>query len=415
MIIKGKSYIDGELKDVSIKITNGVIEEVKKEVPAEGEEVLDFRKRGYVILPSFIDIHVHLRDFEYSYKEDFYSGTCAAAAGGFAIVVDMPNTKPFVNTIYLLKYRNDVARSKAIVDYGLLYGLPKSSGELEHYEKYAVGMKIYPEDMYSSDEYVLNEALSYNEKKSILTIVHPENPMYFVGDERPLRAEVKAAEDVALKSLNFKCPFHLTHISSVHTLERARAINPRLTVDTCPHYLFLSSERVHNQPYYKVHPPLRGEEERRELLNAFINGRIDILATDHAPHTYDEKTADEPKSGFPGLETALPLVFTLFKKGLIGLGRIVEACVINPAKLLGVGGKVGLIKAGYIGNLTVVDLNSEYKIDSYRFYSKAKHSPFHGWTVVGRIVATIVRGEAVFHEGVVANPGYGRNIKEVYL
>ncbi|MEM0057120.1 MAG: dihydroorotase family protein [Candidatus Geothermarchaeota archaeon] len=415
MIVKGKSYINGELKEVSIKIVNGIIEEVKKEITAEGEEVLDFRKRGCVILPSFIDIHVHLRDFDYSYKEDFYSGTCAAAAGGFAIVLDMPNTKPFVNTIYLLKYRDEVARNKAVVDYGLLYGLPKNSGELEQYERYAVGMKIYPEDMYSGEKDILNDALNYNEKKGILTIVHPENPLYFVNDERPLKAEIRAAEDVALISLNFKCPFHLTHISSVHTVNKAKTINSKLTVDTCPHYLFLSSERVHNQPYYKVYPPLRSEENRKELLNAFINGQIDILATDHAPHAYDEKIANEPKSGFPGLETALPLVFTLFKKGLISLERIVKVCVLNPAKLIGISGKVGLIKTGYIGNLTVVDLSSEYKIDAYKFYSKAKHSPFHGWKVFGKIVATIVRGETVFHEGIVANPGYGRNIKEAYF
>ena len=170
LIIRGKVYINGAVVESSIKVVDGIIRDVGKTI--EDDDVIDFNLPGYLILPGMIDIHVHLRDFEYSYKEDFYTGTSAAAAGGVTLVLDMPNTKPKVNSLSILHKRDYIASRKSVVDYGIYYGVPDSLSMIEDYEKLAIGLKIYPEDM-MADENLLDELFRYNSEKNIFTIFHP--------------------------------------------------------------------------------------------------------------------------------------------------------------------------------------------------------------------------------------------------
>lgn len=413
VIVKGKVFINGKIEEASIIIEEAIIKDVVKGFNIKKpDKILDFTGKGKLILPGIIDIHVHLRDFEYSYKEDFYTGTLAAAAGGITLVADMPNTKPKVSTLSILERREAIAKSKAIVDYGIYYGVPDNDAEIEGYEKIAVGAKIYPEDLYSERKEVMFKLINYNASKNLLTMFHAENPKFFVNNERPLNAEIKAVEDVVKITKEYGLKTHITHVSNPYDIDLIKNSKVKITTDTCPHYIFLSKNRVHGK-YYRVNPPLRTEEIKAKLLEYFIKGKIDALTTDHAPHALEEKRNKNVKPGFPGLETALPLMLTLVLKELISLDRVVKTFVENPAKILGLNGFVGRLSKGYLANLTIVDLNKEYIIDPSLFFSKAKHSPFSGWKVKGKVLATMVRGNIVYKEGLIfVKKGYGMNVKK---
>jgi len=404
MIIRGKAYLDRDVKEVDIKIEDGKIVKIAKEL--HDNKIIDYTRCKCIILPAMIDIHVHLRDFKEDYKEDIFTGTAAAAAGGVGIVVEMPNTDPRINNLKTLVNRNKLNSSKAVIDYGIFYGVPDDVKDISDYEKYSIGLKVYPSD-YKKE--MLHKILLYNSIKKILTIFHPEDPD-LINDRHPLKAELNAAIKISRESIETGFPAHLTHITSGSTLRIAKNINKNITVDTCPHYIFISGSNSDSK-YYNVTPPLREENIRRELFNLFLNGYIDALSTDHAPHTYEEKYIDG-LNGFPGLETALPLLITLYKKGLISLSKIVKLYSKNPAKILGLDDKFGSIKEGAYASITVINIDKEYSIDPSKFYSKAKHSPFLGWRVYGEVVSTYVRGIEVYRDGeIVKNKGYGENIR----
>ena len=407
MIIHGKIYLDGVIEEYTVKVVDGVIEEIGKNI--EGDDVINLNLPGYLILPGMIDIHVHLRDFEYSYKEDFYSGTSAAAAGGVTLVLDMPNTKPKVNSLNILNRRDKLASENSVVDYGIYYGVPESPSMIEGYEKLAVGLKIYPEDMLGDNE-LLDTLFKYNAMKNIFTIFHPEDPILHLKGVYSLDSEVKSAMDIASLSVKYGLRTHITHVSSYNTVAEAKKINSNVTFDTCPHYLFLSKDSSSSE-YYSVSPPLRSRDIMEDLRRHFLSGDIDILATDHAPHHYNEKFGDNVWNGFPGLETALPLLLTSYVDGEASLKRVVDAYSTNPAMTLGFDDKLGSIEKGKYANFTVVNLKSEYVVDPTKFFSKAKHSPFKGWRMHAKVIATFVRGALVYKDGeILVDKGFGENI-----
>jgi len=407
MIIEGRVFTRSGIQHLCIKVSeDGLIEKLSK-VDCRGDVKYSFMDKGLVILPAMIDIHVHMRDFKLSYKEDFYTGSAAAAAGGVGVIADMPNTVPRVNSIKILRMRDETASNKSLVDYGLYYGVPDNEGDINGYEEYAIGLKIYPEDLHRRG--ILDKILQYNNLRGILTVYHPEDPD-LIGDSHPLKAELKAAYDIAGgSSENLKT--HLTHISSGSTYRIVSRYGRGYTVDTCPHYLFLYRD-YYSSRYYNVAPPLRSRWVMLDLFKTFLNGYIKIISTDHAPHTYDEKI--DGINGFPGLETALPLLLTLFNKGLIRLSDVISLYSRNPARLLGIDHLYGSIDEGMYASLTIVDLYSEYKIDSSKFYSKAKHSPFDGWRVSGRVIATFIRGKPVYMDNeILIKKGIGLNIRKI--
>lgn len=409
MIIKGNAYVKDRISNVCIRIENEIITNISRS-DCKDDKIIDFSGEARVILPGMIDIHVHLRDFYQDYKEDFYTGTSAAAAGGVTVVLDMPNTMPRTSEIEVLKERVETARKKAIVDFGLYYGVPDDMKEIYGYEKYAIGLKVYPEDMIVRKE-TLEKILEYNAERNILTVFHPEDPQ-LINNVHPLKAELKASYDIALKAKKLGLKTHITHISSGATARILRRYNNMASLDTCPHYLFISRDRCRDK-YCSVTPPLRDENTRRDLFKLFIDGYIDMLATDHAPHTYEEKYI-EGVNGFPGLETALPLMLNLYNKGLISLRDIIRLYSYNPARLVGIDNLFGSIDIGKYASITVVDLKTEYRIDASRFYSKAKHSPFDRWMIKGKVLATFVRGDPVFmNDEILTSKPLGRNILEM--
>jgi len=262
----------------------------------------------------------------------------------------------------------------------------------------------------------------YAAARDMLVVAHAENPKFFtetqIGLVGTVKAEVSAIGDIAKYASNYGFPLHVTHLSSAAGAEELARWKKKvkLTADTCPHYLLLTSEDAQLQgPVAKVDPPLRNNADARVLLKKLRDGDIDAVSSDHAPHSPEEKVGQERAlAGFPGLETTVPLLLTMVDKNSLTIGDVVRVCATNPLKILGIN-TAGAIEEGKIGNLTIVDLHREGKIEPRTFSSKAKYSPFAGMKTKGIPVATVVRGQPVMLDGkIVARKGWGVNVKETY-
>jgi len=419
-LVKGRIFTPDGIIDGSVTIENGVITRVGG--GSSGcDRVLDFSGEGEVVLPGLIDMHVHMRDFEQSSEEDFTSGTSAAAMGGYTVVVDMPNTKPPVNTLQVLLRRDATARERALVDYGLYYGIPRQAGELgDEIPGLAVGFKLFMHmEFYPEPPSAVLDSLRFAAEKELPVVVHAENPVFFsdlgMGPAGTPEAEASAISHISVAAEETGFRPHVTHLSSELGLREVIRWRKKvgLTSDTCPCYLLLTRDDVDRVgPVAKVHPPIKESRDREALLASLAGGEIDAISSDHAPHLPCEKRSmKEASPGFPGLETTLPLMLTLVNRGRIGLKELVRACASAPARILGLK-KLGSIEEGKIGNLTVVDLGKKGRIDPGAFLSRAKYSPFDGFLVTGVPVATVVRGKLVMDRGrIVSGPGGGMNVK----
>jgi dihydroorotase len=401
-------------------IENGKIISIKNS-PTSAHEILDFR--GKLVLPGLIDSHVHFRDPGMTYKEDFRSGSAAAAAGGFTTVLDMPNNIPPTSTPQAFLEKRKIAEKKSLVDFGLHAGV-KDPHDLEVFAKLQpASFKIF---MDLVDATFLKEA-SVNLKgwdPELPLSLHPEDPTIVrhstltlkeEGDETilyaqarpPLAEEVAVAEAIALCQ-RMKQKIHLCHLSTKKSFQMAKNAQKHglpVSFEVTPHHLFLDAsylERCGNLA--KTNPPLRDHEHKLGITE--LDG-INIIATDHAPHTLEEKGQDvwNAPPGVPGLETALPLFLTLLNQEKLSLNNLRRLLCENPARIFKIPHK-GYIKEGMDADLVVVDLAREDIIDPDQFHSKAKYSPFEGFKTKGMPVMTFVRGKVVMDEGeVLENQG----------
>ena len=402
-------------------IKDGKIAKVAHEIRTQADQTLDYAREGLVVIPGFIDMHVHLRDFELSFKEDFHTGTSAAAAGGFTVVADMPNTKPAVNTPVVLKERDRLARREALVDYGIYYGVPERATDLtSDVEAIAIGLKVFmPEEFYTEKRPAVEDVFEFAAKRYMLVVAHAENPEFFVetdvGEIGTPEAEASAIKDFTTCASRYGFRPHVTHLSSAAGLREClkRKEQLGLTVDTCPHYLLLTkTDLLARGAVAKIKPAFKDRGDVEALLRAVREGGVDAIATDHSPHSLKEKSDPRrAQAGFPGLETAVPLLLSLVERGLLNLEDLVRLCAVNPAKILGIP-RTGSIEEGNVGNLTILDLKRRERIDPERFLSKAKYSPFEGWEVKGVPISTIVRGQPVMLDReFVAPKGRAVNVK----
>ena len=422
LVYRGKAVVRNSIKEVTIAIDEGVIVDVKgPSFNVEADNVLDYSlKEGVVALPGAIDIHVHLRGLNLSYKEDEYTGTRAAAKGGFTIVVDMPNTRPYVNNRSSLLLKLEEFKRKAIVDYSLHIGIPENDYDLneviELKDNY-VGFKIYPHDL---NKRILGKVFEEAKKNKLLITVHAEHPELIRENDKPgyrwltrtIEAELYALEKIAeLSRATGNTRIHITHVTNSYTLLLAKMYG--FTTDTTMHYLLLNANTEKEKgALAKVNPPLRPEPMRLMLEKDFRNKLIDAIASDHAPHSMDEKLESFGKAppGIVGLETTIPLLLLMYHQGWIDLVYLSKLVSENPAKILGLS-NVGKIARGYIGNLTIINVNESFVVKPEEFESKAKHSPFEGTECKGRPIATIVRGKIVYLHGEFhVNKGFGVNI-----
>ncbi len=387
---KGMIYYNGELKEATL-IANGERLEVHgPSHPCDCDTCLEMK--GTVALPGMVDAHVHLRGLMLSYKEDPYTGSRAALKGGVVAVADMPNTLPKVNNLSALEMKLREFKEKCLVDCYLYGGVPEDVQIAKTMSRYVIGFKVYPED------YERLEVLSWYDG---LIVVHPEEPLYVKESPDPGEraftrnpiAEVRAME----RFRNFP-RVHFTHVS---TPEGAiKAMQMHKSFDVTPHHILLNNEDEKKKGCIaKVNPPLRDEMRRANLLNIFIENDIPIV-TDHAPHAIWEKELPfyECPPGFPGLETALPLLLTLFKRGVITLNKVVRSYSELPARLLGLEG-YGKLEQGYFASYTIVDLNSRWKVEPWAFETKAKYSPFEGMELWGEVIGTVVKGKLRYFGG----------------
>ncbi|WXG45775.1 MAG: dihydroorotase family protein [Candidatus Atabeyarchaeum deiterrae] len=436
-IVNSKIFLENGIVEAGVAVDKGKIVRIAKDpnLPPS-DTTIDSRKM--LMLPGVVDVHVHLRDMNLSYKEDFSSGTEAAVIGGVTTVLDMPNTFPPTTNAERLREKISKASNMIYSNVGFFGAFPLEPNEASKImEEGAVGFKLYLNDpQYDSfrKEPMLTRSLRLMKSSDCLVAIHAEfqheqrekrepsnldgEIRHFVSSHAP-QLEVDAVSMCAKAARESSVHIHICHLSTEMALniingEKGRQVP--LTTEVTPHHLLLSDEELyHFGSYAKMVPPLRTKRDCDSLMRGLTSGAIDIIASDHAPHANvekDEGFADAP-SGIPGLETMLSLILTEMTKGRITLKRIVQTMSENPSRSFNLK-NIGKISEGYNADLTLVDLAKEKTIDAQSFHSKAKYTPFEGRLVKGIPVLTIVNGIPVMQDGeIIGKPGSGRIVKHV--
>jgi dihydroorotase len=434
-----KAYIKNKTVDCSLAIDNGKILKIGKEanIP-KADKKIDLK--SLLVLPGLIDAHVHLRDEGKAYKEDFYSGTAAAAAGGITTVLDMPNNDPVTMSAETLRNRMRVAESKILVNVGFYSEFPRNAKEIEKIvEEGAVAFKLFMTEQVGGldidDDHALLEAFKFVRKLKTAVAVHAEDRTALKTAEEKLKrakcndveAFIKAhSESVEVKAITrllgitkqTSTHVHFCHVSTKNGLKAivdSKKAGMQITCETTPHNLFLSVDDLRRIGTLALTmPPVRGKSHSTALFDGIKNSWVDILASDHAPHALEEKKAKiiwDVKVGISGLETTIPLLLTEVKRGRSSIADVVRLMAEKPAEIFKLKGR-GCLKEGNNADLTVVDLNRKYKIDASKFHSKARFSPFDHWLVEGKPVKTFVNGQLIMDEDeIVAKAGAGEIIR----
>jgi len=439
VLLNAKVYAHGRLVEAGLAIDEGRIYKIAKEtnLPSASKK-LDLK--GNITLPGLIDSHVHLRDQQLAYKEDFFTGTAAAAAGGITLTIDMPNNKPVTMDSESLRERMGLAEKRVVVNVAFYSAFPKDLEKVPSIVgEGAVAFKLYLSEKIGGlnidDDEMLLHAFDKVAKIRVPVAVHAEDRETLENTRRKMEetgrkdveayvkthspeAEKKAIKRVTQLAKKSGVHIHFCHISSAEGLNavlKAKKLGLPITCEVTPHHLLLSSEHLkRHKTLALADPPLRTKRDVEALWNALKQGSIDAIASDHAPHTIKEKKVEsvwDAKPGVPGLETMLPLLLTQINDGRLTISDLVRLTSEKPAQIFNLRGR-GSLDDGNQADIVVVDINRGYKIDSSRFYSKAKYSPFDGWKVKGKPIKTFVNGQLVMDEGeIVAKPGTGKIVR----
>ncbi len=386
LIKGGKVFYKGEFSDSDILIENGKIKSIGRNLNGADEK---YNAKGMLVLPGLIDPHVHLRDPGATYKEDFHTGTRAAVAGGFTTVMDMPNNPYPTVTVAALFEKAALAKKKAICEVRFYFGATDHNfDEIERADP--LSLKVYLGKT-TGELYLRNPG---SLKK------HFENykgqfVFHATGDGKTeheqLDATYKNIAKVGSLSNRYRRSSHIAHASCGKEVTISKSFG--LTVETAPHYLFLDSKDAKKLGYRgTVYPNLRsgGPESLWKKID-----KIDCIATDHAPHTLEDKK--NGAHGFPGLETSLGMMLTAYHSKKIGLEWIIEHMSEKPAAIFDLG-RVGRIKEGFYGNITVLDLKKEWTVKGNKLYTKCKWSPFEGRKIKGKVKSVFYKGNLIFDD-----------------
>ncbi len=418
---EGKVYINGVFQNCCIGIKDGKIYAVKKIL--KGDEHIDFGNK--LILPSGLDLHVHFRDPGLTNKEDFSTGSMAAAFGGMSCVFDMPNTIPQTTTPQSLSEKISLAEKRSFIDFGIYAGITNDNiDRIEPLSTRCSGYKIYLGNTTNSlkfDKKNLRMALKKISQTEKPVLFHAEDDEQLIKNSvkesnlidhlkaRPSICEETSINDVivALKGLRMKA--HICHVSSIEGLEILKKRPNNITCGVTPHHCLLSIEKNMGSPtFFKVNPPIRSSFDKESLFNGVKNGLIDVLESDHAPHTKEEKDVDfgVAPSGLPGVETTFPIFLFLAKKEVISFQRIISLICERPAELLDI--SKGKLEVGRDADFIVVDLKDDYRIKSDNLHSKCGWTPFEDWSAIFP-THVFIRGEKLIEDHEIqVSQGFGR-------
>ena len=363
-----------------------------------------------VVFPGFADVHVHLREPGFSYKETMRSGTSAAAHGGYSAVCTMPNLNPVPDSVEHLKVQTDIIEKDACIHvypFGAIT-VDEKGKELADIEGMRDKVIGYSDDGKGvQDDEMMKEAMRRIARTGKVLSAHCEVESLLHGgyihdgvyarehghDGICSESEWKEIERDILLSKETGCPFHVCHIStkeSVELVRQAKKAGLDVTCETAPHYLLMDENDLKEDGWFKMNPPLRGKEDRKALLEGVLDGTVDAIATDHAPHSLEEKSRGLKGSAFGivGIETAFPLLYTyLVKKKIISLDKLIELLVIRPRQRFHI---------PMDESWCVWDLDKEYTVDPKDFLSQGKATPFAGWKVNGECIMTVCNGKTVY-------------------
>lgn len=418
MLLTGaKVWYEGGFTTCDVLVEEGRLVKVADCIaPTEGVRVVE--AGGKYLLPALVDMHVHLREPGYSYKETIASGTAAAAKGGFSTVCPMPNLNPAPDTLEHLKEQLSIVERDAVINvmpYATITTARKGD-ECVDYKALAPFVAGFSDDGTGvQSEAVMERAMEGIAPTGKLLAAHCEVESLlnggYIHDGEWCKAhnhkgicsesewgEVKRDIELAEKT---GCRLHVCHISTKESVELIREGKKRgvkVTCETAPHYLALCDEDMREEGRFKMNPPLRSRADMEALREGVADGTIDVIATDHAPHSAEEKSKGLEKSamGVVGIETSLAATYTfMVGGGVISLERLVEIMSLAPRRLLGIGGGIVL---GEMLDATLVDLNKEFCVEPATFFSMGKSTPFEGMRLRGEVLMTIANGRLVYEK-----------------
>jgi len=404
----------------------------------QGREEID--AGGNHLLPGIIDGHVHFREPGLTYKEDFATGSRAAVSGGVTMIIDMPNTLPPTADAAKVKEKRRLAEEKSLVDFALLGVILQSNTDqiLPMAQAGVVGYKIFfgetTGNLPCPDDGMCLEAFPHITQSQLPLGIHAENreiityctnklkaegknaPVYWEAS-RPAICEAASVAHALFFAETFGAKLHVLHLSSKQAawmVSEAKKRGLRVTAETTPHHLLRENkEMAEVGALLKINPPVRNKDHAEALWDGLLHGAIDMIASDHSPHTLEEKTKPvvwDCASGFCGVETGVPLMLTEVNRGRLTLDHYARIASENPAKVWQVYPQKGAIRLGSDGDLTIVDMDKEGIIDANKLHSKNKPTPWHGWKVKGMPVSTIVRGHVQMRDGEVVGKPIGRTV-----
>ena len=415
----GMVYRNGEFSRLDVALEGGVVRGLGVSISPEGfDRVTDLS--SFHIVPGFADVHVHLREPGFSRKERIATGTLAGARGGYTALCAMPNLQPPPDSLPHLREEEELIARDAripVYPYGCLTVGQTGRGELVDYEAMAPHVPGFSDDGKGVQEEERMRAamkrlaplgkpvVAHCEDESLLrggyihdgayARAHGHRGISSESEWRQVERDLRLVEETG-------CRYHVCHVSAKETVElirRAKEKGLPVSCETAPHYLTLCEEDLREEGRFKMNPPLRAREDMEALRRGLLDGTIDCVATDHAPHTAEEKDRGLAGSlmGIVGLETAFPVLYTrLVLPGILSLEGLVERMAVRPRELFRLPG--GSITEGEPADLAVLDLSAEYTIDPERFCSMGRSTPFAGWKVRGQAVRTMANGRTVWEK-----------------